>query len=92
LTLFRASILCINQLRSWASSILPLCDIDLDSFLVAPLSFDIEGFCYLSDQLLDELRLASRQGMLMYFSRRSVPMARSKRKAFARVRFQRPGS
>ncbi len=48
-------------------AILPLRDIDLDSFLVAPLSFDIEGFTYLADQLLDELRLASRQGMLMYF-------------------------
>jgi hypothetical protein len=48
-------------------AILPLRDIDLDSFLVAPLCFDIEGFRYPADQLLDELRLASRQGMLMYF-------------------------
>jgi hypothetical protein len=48
-------------------AILPVRGIDLDSFLVAPLSFDIEGFRYLSDQLVDELRLASRQGMLMYF-------------------------
>jgi hypothetical protein len=48
-------------------AILPLRDLDLDSFLVAPSSFDIEGFRYLSDRLLDVLRLASHQGMLMYF-------------------------
>ena len=48
-------------------AILPLRDVDLDSFLVAPVSFDIEGFRYLSDQFLDVLRRASHQGMLMYF-------------------------
>ena len=48
-------------------ALLPLRDVDLDSFLVAPLSFNIEGFRYLADQLIDELRLASRQGTLMYF-------------------------
>jgi hypothetical protein len=48
-------------------AILPLRDIDLDSFLVAPSSYETEGFQYLSKQLLDELRRSSQQGPLMYF-------------------------
>jgi hypothetical protein len=48
-------------------ALLPLRDMDLDSFLVAPASCDFEGFEHLSKQLLNELRRASHQGQLMYF-------------------------
>ena len=48
-------------------AILPLRDVDLDSFLVAPCTHDIEHFQYLSRQLIDLLRRTSHQGPLMYF-------------------------
>src|SRR5262249_43778661 len=47
--------------------LLPLRDIDLDKFLVAPLTGHAEGFNYLSEQLIRELKIASSSGSLLYF-------------------------
>jgi hypothetical protein len=48
-------------------AILPLRDVDLDSFLAAPCDYDVEEFNYLSRQLIDVLRRASHHAVLMYF-------------------------
>ncbi|WP_431113075.1 IS3 family transposase [Variovorax paradoxus] len=48
-------------------AILPLRDIDLDSFLRPPLGDWIDGFNYLSRALIDELKSASLGGSIMYF-------------------------
>jgi hypothetical protein len=47
--------------------IVPLRDVDLDSFLTLPLTGGNEGFVYLSDQLMESLVDSSVQGMVMYF-------------------------
>jgi len=48
-------------------AILPLRDVDLASFLQRPFSGDPEGAYFLSEEFIDELRSASRSGVLMYF-------------------------
>jgi hypothetical protein len=47
--------------------LLPLRDTDLDKFLVAPLTGHAEGFDYLSEQLIRELKIGSASGSLLYF-------------------------
>src|SRR5258706_104374 len=47
--------------------LLPLRDTDLDKFLVAPLTGHAQGFNYLSEQLLHELKIGSSCGSLVYF-------------------------
>jgi hypothetical protein len=48
-------------------AILPLREIDLDSFQATPSDDEAKGLQYLSKRLLDELRRSSHQGLLMYF-------------------------
>jgi hypothetical protein len=48
-------------------AILPLRDDDLDLFLKPPLTSYPEGFTYLSEQLVVELKLASAGWIIMYF-------------------------
>jgi len=48
-------------------AILPLRDVDLDSFPFPPFSGNREGADFLSDQFIDVLRAASRGGALIYF-------------------------
>src|SRR5262249_13831328 len=48
-------------------AILPLRDVDIDSFLAPPCDYDDEHLQYLSRQLIDLLRRSSLQGPLMYF-------------------------
>jgi hypothetical protein len=45
----------------------PLRDVDLDSFLKLPLTGGTEGFIYLSDQLMGALVDSSAEGKVMYF-------------------------
>jgi hypothetical protein len=47
--------------------LLPLWDTDLDKFLVPPLTGYVNGFNYLSEQLIRELKIGSSCGSLMYF-------------------------
>jgi hypothetical protein len=47
--------------------LLPLRDVELDSFLSLPLTGGSEGFRYLSDQLMAELANAFRSGKVVYF-------------------------
>ena len=47
--------------------LLPLRDTDLDKFLMAPLTGYAEGFTYLSEQLIRELKIGSSSGSLLYF-------------------------
>ena len=48
-------------------AILPLRDVDLDSFLKRPFSSDPDDVYLLSEEFIDELRTASRGAALMYF-------------------------
>jgi hypothetical protein len=48
-------------------SLLPLRDRDIASFVASPLSGQLHGFNCLSEQLLQELRLASSDTFLVYF-------------------------
>ena len=48
-------------------SLLPLRDRDIASFVASPLNGQPLGFNYLSEQLLQELRLASSDASLVYF-------------------------
>jgi hypothetical protein len=47
--------------------LLPLRDADLGKFLVPPLTGHAEGFTYLSEQLVRELKIGSFWGSLLYF-------------------------
>jgi hypothetical protein len=48
-------------------AILPLRDEDIDSFISLPMTGQPEGFTYLSEQLLRELMLASKDSEILYF-------------------------